>query len=294
MKLSAGCMRCLIDSQESKIEGKGTEAERAAYLKEVMRLVVEAGEEDSVPCLVSEANRLYEKTFGGLQDFGPVKREFNELVLKIEPEIREKINGARDPLREALKYARLGNFIDFGVFAQVDPKELMALLETASEDTLEEPVYQAFLQEMETAGKVVWLHDNCGEIVLDKLVLELLQARFPKAQFCSLVRQFPIYNDATMEDAVQSGLTQVVEVRENGTDVAGTPLHRIGEEAAALLREADVIIAKGQGNFETMYGCGLPVYYLFLCKCDWFCKRFHAVQNQGMFLREQELSFLEA
>ena len=74
---------------------------------------------------------------------------------------------------------------------------------------------------------------------------------------------------------------------DNGCGVAGTPLDYVGEEARGLLKEADVILAKGQGNFETMHGCGLNVYYSFLCKCDWFQKRFGMEKNKGMFVRER-------
>ena len=103
-----------------------------------------------------------------------------------------------------------------------------------------------------------------------------------------LVRGKAVLNDATMEDAKQIGLTEMVSVLGNGSGIAGTAFAKISEEARKVLKEADVILAKGQGNFESMYGCGLNVYYLFLCKCDWFVKRFGLTKNAGVFLREGE------
>ena len=102
-----------------------------------------------------------------------------------------------------------------------------------------------------------------------------------------LVRGENTLNDATMEDAVQVGLCEVAKVTGNGCGVAGTPLAYVDEQTRRLLDEADVILAKGQGNFETMHGCGLNVYYSFLCKCDWFQQRFGMEKNKGMFVRER-------
>ena len=94
-------------------------------------------------------------------------------------------------------------------------------------------------------------------------------------------------NDATIEDAIQTGLDKAARITDNGCGVAGTPLDYVGADARCLLEEADVIVAKGQGNFETMHGCGLNIYYSFLCKCDWFRKRFGMEKNKGMFVRER-------
>ena len=107
--------------------------------------------------------------------------------------------------------------------------------------------------------------------------------------FCALphILPLPAGNDATMEDAEFCGLTDIVPVLGNGSDVGGTWFHGISTHARELLQNADVILAKGQGNYETMHGCGLNIYYLFLCKCDWFQQLFHAKLLQGMFVNEK-------
>ena len=98
-----------------------------------------------------------------------------------------------------------------------------------------------------------------------------------------------VINDATMEDAVLVGLTREIEVMGNGDDAAGTILGRISKEARKNIEEADMILAKGQGNFESLFGCGLNIYYLFLCKCDWFMKRFQVERYHGMFVNEKRI-----
>ena len=134
---------------------------------------------------------------------------------------------------------------------------------------------------------VVYITDNCGEIVLDKIAIQILKKTFPNIRVTALVRGLPAGNDATMEDAEFCGLTDIVPVLGNGSDVGGTWFHGISTHARELLQGADVILAKGQGNYETMHGCGLNIYYLFLCKCDWFQQLFHAKLLQGMFINEK-------
>ncbi len=97
-------------------------------------------------------------------------------------------------------------------------------------------------------------------------------------------------NIISMEDAVQVGLTSIVEVIGNGSGVAGTDLTLISEEAKSKIEEADVIIAKGQGNFETLQMCGKNVYYIFMCKCDMFANRFQVPKYYGMFINDKNLT----
>ena len=96
-----------------------------------------------------------------------------------------------------------------------------------------------------------------------------------------------ILNDATMEDARMIGLTEIADVIDNGTEIAGTCLELIDIKAKECIEAADVIISKGQGNFETLNGCGLNIYYLFLCKCEWFVKRFGMEQFKGVFINDK-------
>jgi len=129
----------------------------------------------------------------------------------------------------------------------------------------------------------VYLHDNCGEIVLDKLLLREI-SRFD-VQVTSIVRGAPVINDATVEDAAFCG----IEAIGNGSAVAGTDLSLISEEALSILCSADVIISKGQANFETLYGNNLPAYYIFLCKCDYFSSRFGLEKFKPVFARESSI-----
>ena len=290
MQVSAACIRCMVDRQEERMQKKTdlSEIKKAEYLKAVLRVIGESDETASAPELVEKISKVYEDFFGKEKEYGKIKYEHNKKMLHIEEEIQRSIGQAEDPLEQAILYARTGNYIDYGAMKVVDEGILGELLQKAATEKLDKRNYDCFKQDLKQAKMLTYVLDNCGEIVLDKLLIKEIKRQYPKLQIYVLVRGKEVLNDATMDDAIQIGLTKMVPVIENGTGIAGTVQEKISEEAKEALNAADVILAKGQGNFESMYGCGLNVYYLFLCKCDWFVKRFGMTKNAGVFLREGE------
>ena len=290
MQVSAACIRCMVDRQEERMQKKTdlSEIKKAEYLKAVLRVIGESDETASAPELVEKISKVYEDFFGKEKEYGKIKYEHNKKMLQIEEEIQRSIEQAEDPLEQAILYARTGNYIDYGAMKVVDEGILGELLQKAVTEKLDKRNYDCFKQDLKQAKMLTYVLDNCGEIVLDKLLIKEIKRQYPKLQIYVLVRGKEVLNDATMDDAIQIGLTKMVPVIENGTGIAGTVQEKISEEAKEALNAADVILAKGQGNFESMYGCGLNVYYLFLCKCDWFVKRFGMTKNAGVFLREGE------
>lgn len=290
MRLYASCICCLLNKQEQKLRNCRDEKKKTEYMKELLRLAGNSGDEASAPWLAAQIMKVHEKYFGKSGSYADVKKEFNQLVMSMEEELKQRVLSQPDPLKTALLYARVGNYIDFSALEQVEKEEFLSLFER-EKDVLDEKEYMSFSGEMQKAENVVYLLDNCGEIVLDKLVIQILKKKFPRANITAIVRGSEVINDATMEDAVMTGLTNVTEVIGNGDDVAGTILSRVSAEAREKIEKADVIIAKGQGNFESLYGCGKNVYYLFLCKCDWFMRKFHTDRFQGMFVNEYRITF---
>ena len=143
--------------------------------------------------------------------------------------------------------------------------------------------------DLENGKRLVYLTDNCGEIALDKLFIREIKARFPSVDVTVLVRGEPVLNDATMEDATDIGLPSVATVLPNGTNVAGTCLNKLPPKIKEIVDGADVIISKGQGNFETLHDCGLNVYYFFLCKCKLFSDQFKVPSFTGMLLNDRRM-----
>jgi len=282
-------MYCLVKRQMEKIEDYSDEDKKTRYLKEVMTIITDCADKYTAPVIISRINKLHQKYFNDTYSFEELKMQYNDLMIKMEPDISNKINNSEDKLLTALKYARTGNYIDFGAMGSVDDNKLKALLDSASDETIDGKEYKALLRDLKAAKKIVYLTDNCGEIVLDKILVKVLKEYFPDLSITVVVRGKPVLNDATMEDAQMVGLTDLAEVVGNGTEVAGTYLEEIDNSVLDKIQSADLIISKGQGNFETLHGCGLNIYYLFLCKCDWFVTRFKLEKFKGVFINERNI-----
>ena len=290
MKLNPYCMCCAVNKQEEKIRKFPDMDKKTEYMKKVMSILSSAKEQDCSPSLSVEVKRLYSEFWNcPAEDYTEIKKEFNQLMLNVEASVEEKIRTSADPLETALLYARIGNYIDFATLENVSQETMLKLLENENQEPLSQTEYANFQKDLSTAKTLVYLTDNCGEIVLDKLAVKILKEKYPQLNITVIVRGYPVVNDATMEDAEEIGLTDIVKVTGNGSNVGGTWFPGLSNEARTLLEQADVILAKGQGNFETMNDCGLNVYYLFLCKCDLFQRRFHAKALQGMFLNERRI-----
>lgn len=290
MKLNPYCMCCAVNKQEEKIRKFPDMDKKTEYMKKVMSILSSAEEQDCSPSLSVEIKKLYSEFWNcPAEDYTEIKKEFNQLMLNVEASVEEKIRTSADPLETALLYARIGNYIDFAALENVSQETMLKLLENENQEPLSQTEYANFQKDLSTAKTLVYLTDNCGEIVLDKLAVKILKEKYPQLDITVIVRGYPVVNDATMVDAEEIGLTDIVKVTGNGSNVGGTWFPGLSNEARTLLKQADVILAKGQGNFETMNDCGLNVYYLFLCKCDLFQRRFHAKALQGMFLNERRI-----
>lgn len=287
MKLNSQCMACQLRKQEAKIRHFDDEDRKKQYMDAVRTRFANPQEGDCVPSISTELKKLYCAFWNvPMENFHQINQEYDQLMLDLEEDLLSSIKYSEDPLKAALIYARTGNYIDFAALPDVSKETALSLIKSENKDPLDEKEYQYFCQDMGRASNVVYITDNCGEIVLDKLAIQILKKRFPNIRVTALVRGLPAGNDATMEDAELCGLTDIVPVLGNGSDVGGTWLYGISSHARELLESADVILSKGQGNYETLHGCGLNIYYLFLCKCDWFTHLFQAKPLQGMFINE--------
>ena len=289
LRFNSQCVDCILGKFLHKAPNGTDEVTKLHYAKGLLKIIADADDSVTAPEIVAEATALKNKTFGYSDDFAELKRHFNALMLSKESQMREIIEGSDDAFKTAVKCALFGNYIDFGAMDSVSEEKLDELLTGVGSVNIDQSEYDNLTSELTTAKSLVYLTDNCGEVVADKLFIEKITRQFPNISVNVIVRGAPVLNDATLEDARQVGLFDVANVVDNGTDIAGTCIKKLSDEIREMVEKADVIISKGQGNFETLHGCGLNVYYLFLCECSLFSEKFNVPKLTGMFLNDRRL-----
>ncbi|MCR4751681.1 MAG: ARMT1-like domain-containing protein [Eubacterium sp.] len=288
VRLGSDCMTCILKKELEKIPDETPEEQRLAYKQKVLRIVGNALPTMSPSEVTRDIHQVQRDMFGMQTDYPAIKSFFNQKMLQYTGQTEKRIREASDPLLRAIQFSMCGNYIDFGIPHAVSEEKLDTIFRESDQIPVREDMLQEIRKELSKARSVVFLHDNCGEIVMDKILIKEIRRQFPQCKVISVVRGEVVLNDATAEDAAEIGLAEVAEVLPNGDDVAGTCMERISQECRKALLDADVILAKGQGNFETMRGCGLNIYYLFLCKCELFRKRFSVPEYTGMVVHERE------
>jgi len=274
MKAEKECLECCRNKVSGLLEQyHASEDIRTAVLMHTEN-VLDSAEEKSAPVLMAEVMSAAEAYLNVSGSYEYPKKKYNQILLEQEENIRREIAGEEDRFLAGLQYAVTGNYIDFGAMSDVNEEKLSELLGKRAEIRLAKEELEYLQEDLANAGKLAYITDNAGEIVLDKVFIEVLKELYPKLEIGVIVRGTPVLNDATYMDAKAVGLTKITSVIPNGTDVPGTPLDELDDTALSWIDSADLCIAKGQGNFETLRGCGKNVYYLFLCKCELFVRKF--------------------
>lgn len=289
MQYGFTCLECLMKMELDRVRSQADSEKRLACAKEFFGVLANAPEGVAPPFLVPAFDAVYDRYFGGEEDPQRVlKQRSGEIMLARLPAVREAVFAAADPLYAALQYSRIGNYIDFAAFgSQVDFGRLDELLAGACTHPIDGVEYRHFRDDLAAAKNFLLITDNAGEIVLDRLVLEVLRRDYPNLDLTVCVRGGPALNDALREDAEVAGIPTLARVVDNGSCIGGMELGSLSAEAREALDEASVILAKGQANLETMLGCGYNIYYLFLCKCARFTEMFAVPAMTGMFLNDR-------
>lgn len=296
--LYPACVSCLIKKQIDRYPASAPREQVLTYMRRLGEMMAQLPDRTGGPAIMEAITDIRREVFGEAAleveaDYPALKAHFNALMMDLVTAqgLEDGVMNAADPLRTALGYAMTGNFIDFGAMDSVDETKLRALLQDAPERVdPANPAYASLCADLTAARTLTLLTDNCGEIVMDKLLVQVLRRLYPDLRITVMVRGGQVLNDATMEDALQVGFDRLdgVTLLGNGDRLAGTDLTRISPEALTAVTEADLVIVKGQGNFETLRGCGLNIYYAFLCKCSFFADRFGVPVYTGMLVREKK------
>ena len=256
------------------------------FARDMMRMYLAAPEGVSSPWFNPKVADLLEKHYGLPQDrFREEKEASNRFVMERLDTIREKVRSAPDPVYAGLQFSILGNYLDFSALqGQVSFEKLDAMLDRALEMELDRETYRQFCRDLEQGRRLLYLTDNAGEIGFDRIFAEEIARKYPELEITFCVRGAITINDATRADAEAVGIP--FPVIDNGNRIPGTQIDELGQEARTALDEADVILAKGMANCETMHGCGYNVYYAFLVKCQRFETLFQKKLLTPMLVKE--------
>ncbi|MBQ3214974.1 MAG: DUF89 family protein [Oscillospiraceae bacterium] len=284
--MDAQCMLCHFRRNVETARSMGDEETATAFARSLMQVYLDTPAERATPYVGPAVNELYQRFYGLEPDrYRQEKEESNAFVMARLDAIRATAEKATDPVLAGLQLAILGNYIDFSALqGEVSFEKLDTMLDSAMDMELES--YPQLRQELSKAKKLLYLTDNAGEIGFDRICAEQIQKAFPDLQITFCVRGDYAQNDATREDALAVGVP--FPVIDNGNDVAGTELSLLSDEAKSAMDAADVIISKGQGNAETLLGCGYNIYYAFLIKCPRFMERYNKPKLTPMLVRERE------
>ncbi|OQY51407.1 MAG: hypothetical protein B6230_04935 [Desulfobacteraceae bacterium 4572_89] len=236
--------------------------EQEKIFRQVLKAISEMDFQQSPPEMAQYIHREIQKISGCHDPYKELKTKYNQYALDLYPAMKEKILNSPNQFETAVRLAIAGNIIDFGASLVVDQAMIKQTIQSSFTGPLMGNTDNLF-DAISLAKKILFLGDNTGEIVFDRLLIEIL----PMDKVIYSVRGMPILNDATMEDAVQTGMTQKVKVIHNGSDAPGTILKDCSKDFLKVFDEADLVISKGQGNFETLSHVDKNIYFLLKAKC---------------------------
>lgn len=267
MKTAPECMACYLRQtlQVAKLSSTDVQVHLTA-LRRVAELITAMDMEHTPPENSVAVYQAIAEITGCADPYLTIKQQSNEQALAILPDFKKELSGSDDSLRSALRLAIGGNIIDYGAMHSFDVNAALARC-------LKAPLVidhsRELLEQARNPGKgtkVLYLADNCGEIVYDSLVIEVLAAM--GLDVTVVVKSGPIINDALLADAHFCGLDKCSIILENGTSCPGTPLDSCSSELLEAFNHADLIISKGQGNFETLSEAEADIFFLLTVKCS--------------------------
>lgn len=239
----------------------GQEEVHEAVIKQWAARFSEADLCESPPSLAGRLFREISHYVGDVDIFKKQKDESNKRVLELLPDIRNRVLSSDNPLLAALGVSIIGNYMDCSVMGEYDWESELGSLEKG----LDKNLFDCFLEQLWKEKSLLILGDNAGEIGLDTVLVELLKQEGIKITYA--VRGCNILNDATLVDAKFVGMTDLCDVITSGVDTPGTVLDRCSADFRFVLDAAPVILSKGQGNFESLWGVIPNVFYAFKVKC---------------------------
>ena len=279
MKTFLDCYPCLLRQALSASRRAGaSENKQHSILLKTMEELSTFPSNSTPPQLAYRIHQQVQQMTNNIDPYRDDKDQATQQALALYPELKKKVSVASDPLEMAVRIAIAGNIIDLGVSESYD-----------LDATLKRVLTQAFAindlaplrSTLARSKSVLYLADNAGETVFDRILIESLD--LPVSY---VVKAGPIINDATFEDAVAAGIDQVAEIIDNGSNAPGTLLDQCSELFRQRFAQADLIIAKGQANYESLSDSSAPIFFLLQAKCNVIARDL-AIAEGGIVLKQQ-------
>jgi len=264
MQTYPDCIPCLLQQALKAIRLCGIkECHVFPVMKRILRCATNFDPSLSPPEMAMYIHRIIRKECGNADPYSEMKCQAIAAALSHENHIRRMIAASETPFRVAVRFALVGNILDFAIF-DWNLRQLEEQLELALHQPIDETALDRLENEVKSADKIMFLGDNAGESVFDKLLIE----QFGCKQVIYAVRGNPTINDVTMADAIASGLNKTARLLSNGSDAPGTLLERVSADFRNEFNSADLIIAKGQGNYESLSNSDRKIFFLTQIKCS--------------------------
>lgn len=288
MNVSAECIPCFLNaSLKAMTNGGWPEERRAETLLSLLPLLSRVDIKKTPAENVSKILHRLVQTMGGDDPFKAAKAESNRRALELLPELRQMLSRSPDPLELVVKIAIAGNIVDLGIFDEYD---LSGAVQEALKTGFAAGDYPEFRKLMGRGGKVLIIGDNSGEVVFDRLLVEVLVSE--GAEVIYGVKGGFVLNDATLDDATEAGINNLCQVVANGNNFIGTVPEKCTEEFLQVFNAADLVISKGQANYYTLEGSGLAgnkTFFLLKAKCDVIAKSL-GMQKGDLVFRKNKVS----
>ena len=278
MKTHYDCIPCFVRQTLESIKLTSDDAglhEKA--LREILAALSRMDFDKAPVIMGRKIQHLIQRLSGNSDPYRALKQQFNQMALDLYPRLKAQVNSAENAFETAARLALAGNMIDFGIGRMLESAQVAATIELALSANLKGDI-QSLEQAARTAASILYLGDNCGEIVFDRLFIEQLAPD----RVTYVVRAAPIINDVTMEDARFTGMADHTRVMDNGSDAPGTLLSECSQEFKTAFENADLIIAKGQGNYETLHASNRLIFFMLKVKCPAVAR--HIGQEIGSYV----------
>ncbi len=263
MKTELLCLPCFFGQAARTLIYAGVNGSRARGIRRKAEAIIERASLDEVPARTTTVLHRMLREETGVDPYRAVKETYNRIALDMLPALRGRAAASADSLEGGVRAAIAGNVIDFGIYETID---LNRSIEESFRLPLSSSPYHSFASRVAASRRILYLCDNAGEIVFDRVLLEILRAM--GKEVTAVVKGSPVINDATLDDAHAAGLAECARVIDNGSDGIGTLLETCSQRFRDEYRDADLVISKGQANYETLVQeSDERVFFLFKVKC---------------------------